>query len=320
MQKKILSPIQMRRGLDTHQELIIWARKLVDVHEKFIATVANLDHIISKKVGPPGAKPTKREVTDAVYALLPAKEQIVAMLKPHIPASEPSLTRDDVVRIFHESFNAFKSTLAPENKSRYLGEDDIPMLLERVSRIMPKSSKEQKEIDPLAIFDAISKIPDGKRIPLRLVDGLEQTLSALRNQTKHGYLHGAGITALTAGANITLTKDANGNYTISSTGGGSANLLSETPQGLIDGVNTVYTVSSSIQLPVAFGIGPAVIEPEQYTFSGTTITFNQPLDLSLAGLPFNFVYVSGSAPANALILTEGGDNLSTEAGDNLATE
>lgn len=88
------------------------------------------------------------------------------------------------------------------------------------------------------------------------------------------------------------------NYTIAGggtagqTGGGkTANVFyTETPTGLINGVNTVYTVKNTLNIVVNFEINGEEINSSMYTFSGNQIIFKSALDSSLSGLPFEIVY------------------------------
>lgn len=73
--------------------------------------------------------------------------------------------------------------------------------------------------------------------------------------------------------------------------GQTVTFLTETPSGLINGSNKVYTVSQSIATIVGFAINGQVIHPSQYTFSGNQINFITALDASYAGLPFTVTYI-----------------------------
>ena len=80
--------------------------------------------------------------------------------------------------------------------------------------------------------------------------------------------------------------------------GASITLYTETPSGVIDGVNTTYTTAHTINSICSFAINGQYIHPflsnpesgANYTYSGSTITFTSPLDSSFSGLPFTIVY------------------------------
>jgi len=175
---------------------------LFELHDKFIQGIKNLNDIIEKKVGPPGKEGPRGPKGDT-----PDINMIIDQVQKKI-------------RIPKDGYTPDVDEIVPVKGVHYFTEKDKAEFIKQVTAHVRLSMPEkQKEVDPMSILDAIMKLPNGKRIPSRLVDGLEQTMSALHNQTRRGYLHGAGITALTAGSNITLVKDANGNYTISSSGG-----------------------------------------------------------------------------------------------------
>ena len=105
-------------------------------------------------------------------------------------------------------------------------------------------------------------------------------------------------------------------------GGGSTTFYTETPLGLINGSNMVYTTLNPIGTIVTFAIDQTFIHPVQYTYTGNTITFTSPFDESLSSSPFTIVYTSTSSPpvTTSHILTEDGFSLLTETGDKLTLE
>lgn len=70
-----------------------------------------------------------------------------------------------------------------------------------------------------------------------------------------------------------------------------ANFTTVVPSGLINGVNVTYTVPTTIHSVINFNINGEFIAPNQYSFINQTITLFEPLDISLAGLPFYITYV-----------------------------
>lgn len=119
------------------------------------------------------------------------------------------------------------------------------------------------------------------------LEGWEQTIAPIRSLVA-GF-RGGGDT-VTAGTNVTITTNANGQKVISSSGGAGATFYTETPTGAINGINTAYTVANSITTVVAFSINGQFIHPSEYSVVGTTITFVTAPDASLSGLPFTIVY------------------------------
>lgn len=65
----------------------------------------------------------------------------------------------------------------------------------------------------------------------------------------------------------------------------------ETPSGAIDGSNTVYTVSNTINTVIGIWINGEFIDPGSYIVSGAGFTMNTALPTALSGLPFTITYV-----------------------------
>lgn len=65
----------------------------------------------------------------------------------------------------------------------------------------------------------------------------------------------------------------------------------ETPSGDIDGTNKSYTVTGTIGAVMSFAINGMVIHDDEYTTSGSTITFTTALPAALSGKSFRIVYV-----------------------------
>ncbi len=135
-----------------------------------------------------------------------------------------------------------------------------------------KSRVTTPEVDPMKIIDVVMNLPEGKRIPLRLIDGLEQTISAMRNQLSKGYLHGGGLSAVSH--DTTLSGDGTPDNPLKVIGGGGsgATLTPEALTGTQDGVNTIFTATHT---PVFINnMGQIMTDGNGYTLSGLTVTFD----------------------------------------------
>ncbi len=88
------------------------------------------------------------------------------------------------------------------------------------------------------LWGMIEKLPKGKRFKMEHVDGLDQTLSALRNLAARGGVRGGGDT-IAAGSNVTITTDSVGRKVIASSGGAGSGFQAPT-SGAVDGSNTVF--------------------------------------------------------------------------------
>lgn len=121
---------------------------------------------------------------------------------------------------------------------------DVPVvekIIEKtVIRETPIVTEIRQEVMPdLALLEKIFEdVLKKKKLSSKDIDGLEQTLSALGNQIRQGYLHGGGVPSLSAGSNITLTPKTDGGFTISAAAGGFTFL---TATGARDNSNTAFT-------------------------------------------------------------------------------
>lgn len=105
----------------------------------------------------------------------------------------------------------------------------------------------------------------------------------------NGVVISAYVTELNFSTNVTPVYDGNGRITLTATGGGGTT-YSETPGGLINASNKVYTTAHGITTVINLAINGQYIHPAEYSAVGTTITFVTALDSSLSGLPFTIVY------------------------------
>lgn len=95
---------------------------------------------------------------------------------------------------------------------------------------------------------------------------------------------GSGLTSVVRSKNgvVTVTLQA---------GGAGSTVYTETPTGLVNGVNTTYTTANTINTVYNLAIGPQFLHPTtDYTVTGSTITMVAALDASLSSLPFTITY------------------------------
>lgn len=126
-----------------------------------------------------------------------------------------------------------------------------------------------------AIFDKetlITEIVDAiKKKKLLDVSNLRNAESFMYKGTKYGVhemMHGGS-----SGSSTTTT-----NYV-------------ETPTGLINGSNTVYTTAHTITTVLGMWINGQFIHPSEYTVSGAGFTMSTALDASLSGTGFTISYI-----------------------------
>lgn len=157
---------------------------------------------------------------------------------------------------------------------------DVKKLKSDILKSLPEKKGDLKiitenvEIDPMAIIEKILALPEDKfKLTTKHIDGLQQTIDAIKNQVgRKGYLHGGGDTVV-AGQNITITANANGTKTISSNPGGTP--IQEIPQGNINGINTNFVLShtplSNTLLVIRGGVTMFTLTGD-YTILNKTIT------------------------------------------------
>lgn len=98
------------------------------------------------------------------------------------------------------------------------------------------------------------------------------------------------VNAPVEGSNLIADYDI-GTVNLGSTTISTASFHSETPSGLINGSNTVYTTTWSINVVLTFSINGQIIHPSEYTTSTNTITFGTALPSDLSGTSFTITYV-----------------------------
>lgn len=189
-------------------------QKFLDSHEEIKKHITNL-----QRVGPKGtdgksiAGPKGEDGQDGEKGQdgkTPTKNELLAIIEPLIPEVK--------------------------DKKIVITETHIDRIAERAAKKIKLPEYKKDELDIENLLSLIEKRPKGKRLNMDFVDGLSQTIQSLSSQiTSKGYLHGGGDT-VAAGSNITITVDANGKKTISSSSVGF-----QTPtSGVVDGNNATY--------------------------------------------------------------------------------
>lgn len=146
------------------------------------------------------------------------------------------------------------------------------------------------ETDPTRIISMVMDHIEKNPLKTKHISGLDQTISAIDNQTRKGYLHGGGVPSLTAGSNITLTRTSDGGFSVAADGGGT--FYTDTVSGTINGSNKAFTVPNSISQALILFLAGMPYQPTiDFTTSGTTITFVTAPDSSLSGQPFYLIHI-----------------------------
>lgn len=120
--------------------------------------------------------------------------------------------------------------------------------------------------------DELESLKGDERLKLSAIDGLDKRLKELEDRPLGGR-GGGGTSAI--GVQAALPRI----------------IQTETPAGLINSSNKVYTVTSNIGTIFSFGINGMVIHSDEYSTAGRTITFTTAFDSSLSGTSFEIIYV-----------------------------
>lgn len=244
---------------------------LIRIHKQLLEKIDYLEKNVSKQRGPSGHTPTKTEllqlIQPVVYKYLgdqnlqgivgslitqpkdgetPSKEQLEALIKPIV-----------------SEYTA--------NLSEVITKKDLKKLVDLI--VSQIKLPEYKIVDEEEI---VGSIKSKKKIKAGDIDGLEQTLSAMRTQLSRGYLHGSGVPSLTAGSNITLTPKADGGFTISSTGGSGTTILEPT-SGAINDTNTQFVFSQKPNIIVVNGSQYRENKGWTWNAGTTTATLSSPV-------------------------------------------
>ncbi len=114
-----------------------------------------------------------------------------------------------------------------------------------------KIIQENIEIDPMSVIEKIMALPEEDRNKLKLkegnIDGLNQTISAFRNQLSRGYLHGGGLSTVSHDDTLTGTGTPQDPLSVVGEGGGGSNNVYnekwfDVPGNTVDSVATVFTI------------------------------------------------------------------------------
>lgn len=197
-------------------------------------------------------------IPEAPAAIKPTSEELIALILPHIPKVEDGKTPTET-----ELKKIILPMIPPPVEQDILTEDDVKNI---VLGLLPE---DDDNIDIEAITQQIINSIEARPIPASRITGLPRI-----SKTKNGkYHHGGGDTVF-AGSNITITVNADGTKTISSTGGGGTWYQDEVPDGLKNGSNKIYTLAHAPTSVVFLYLNGQYLASGgvDYTRSGTGIT------------------------------------------------
>lgn len=146
--------------------------------------------------------------------------------------------------------------------------DDI---VQAVLALMPEPEKGHGFDEKKIIEMVVEALKEKGTLKVDHIDGLDEKLKQLGRAG--GYIHGGGVTALYAGSGVTVTRRPDGNYTISSSGGGVG--VWQTPVESPNGVLTAFTVGSPAPTDVVAD-GISFYPNAGYVYAAGQITFSNP--------------------------------------------
>lgn len=237
----ILSPLQLKtfkENLKSKMDVAQAISQLISIHEKFVDKISDLDNLINKKVGPKGDRGP------------------VGPIGPQGPEGK-SLNVDTIIKFIQsrirvpEDGKPGKDGFIPQKGIHFFTEEDKLHIAKLATALIKLPETKEIEIDPMKIIEAIEKLPPGKRLTSKHIDGLNQTISAISNQTKKGYLHGGGDT-VTAGTGIMITKSSAGIKIISALNGGAFPQMTTVQRLALSAINGQTAYDTNLNVPMIY--------------------------------------------------------------------
>lgn len=145
----------------------------------------------------------------------------------------------------------------------------------RDGRDGPKGDKGEpgdiKDLSPQEIRDLLELLSDEDRLDAKYIKNLPQPITQVIQQGGHV---GAYETPIVAGSNITVTKNAFGNWVIASTAQGGVGTPTSPSSGTVDGSTVAFDFTTKPTLIVSDGA--TYRENFGWTWSGSTATLSVP--------------------------------------------
>lgn len=236
----IKSPYQTIEKIKTDIAIVKLSQELVSIHEKFLSKLDEVSFLINKKVGPKGDKGERGQKGEkgdkgdrGVDGQITNINEVV-----NIVLSKVKVPRDGIDGIDGKT---------PIKGVDYMSKDEIDSLKKEIKDSLRQY---QDSKDPEQLLHLFTK--KGKKLSMKHIDGLEQTISAFSNQLGRGYLHGGGDTVV-AGTGVTLTSNSDGTKTISSS---ITSVGYQAPTGTVDGSNKTFVFASAPNVIVVDGGQP----------------------------------------------------------------
>jgi len=141
---------------------------------------------------------------------------------------------------------------------------DEELIVEKMLEKIPEKDTAKQ------IRDGLEELKGKERLDIKAIDDLEERLEKLE---KRPLKVGGG------------TSDMGVQYSLARI------VKTETPSGLINATNKVYSTTSNINAVMSFAINGEFIHSSEYTIVNKTITFTTALPADLSGTNFEIIYV-----------------------------
>jgi len=267
--------------------------------------------------GEDGHTPTEEELLALIKPLVeaipkpqdghtPTEDELLFLIKPLIPELKTEEVLSD------ERLLELIKTLIPD--SQMLTEEASKLAQEAIKPLIPDSQMLTKEASKLAqeaikplipelptteqIADNLDNLPKewlhidhirgdfNTKIKPVIVPPYKPEIRVFDSSNNEYYVDRINFT----GNGVSVVKMGDRVVSVVIAGGGVGTVYTETPTGLINGSNTVYTTLHPITNVFSFAVNGQFLHPEEYTTDGNEITFINPLAADLAGTNFTIIY------------------------------
>lgn len=199
------------------------------------------------------------------------KDEVSSLVEGQIKVLKKE--NDDIIKTIKEKLSEIKN-----------GEDAdeervISSVLERLPELLtiPKIDDLKNDIPVLAekIRDGLELLQGDDRLALEAIRDLPERLKELEEKIDKKKMLGGGGGTSDIGIQMSLSRL----------------IRTETPAGTINGTNKVFTTTAEISSILSFAINGMVINDDEYTLSGNTITFTSAIPADLSGTSFRIKYI-----------------------------
>lgn len=216
-------------------------------------------------------------------------------------------------RILEEVKNETTTTQQNLTKELKLALDEVNSLKEEILALEPKNGENGLDADEEKVTQMVlEKLPKptDPETGESIVDKINALNTEPENQIDAKHIKnlpkfidrviGGGVRLLANLLDVSITDPQNGEvltydssldrWKNGTNSGSMATHYAETPNEAINGSRTAFTVDHSITFIIGIYLNGQFIHPDQYSYTGTTITFNSALPEEFASSSFTVVY------------------------------